>query len=517
MRCWLGIDVGTTGTRALLIDSKGKIVAAATADHPPIHMPEPQWAEQDPADWWRAAKTAIPAALNAAGITGTQVVAVGLTGQMHGLVLLDAADKVLGNSLIWCDQRSQGQVDWINGLVGAENVLRWTCNPPLTAFTAPKLLWVRQHRPELYGQARKLLLPKDYVRFCLTGEYATEVSDASGTGLFDVAGRRWSAELVSALQVDHSLLPRVEESTVITGTITRAAAEATGLLAGTPVVGGGGDQAAGGVGNGVVKPGLVSATIGSSGVVFAAADTPSYDPRGRIHTFCHAVPGKWHVMGVTQGAGISLRWLRDQLGNSYGATNAYDEITAAAAAVPPGSSGLIFLPYMMGERTPHLDPHARGAWIGLTAAHTRGHLARAVLEGVAFSLRDTLEIFRSLGVPIAEVRLAGGGARSALWREIQAEIYRARCIVLESTEGAAYGAAILAMVGTREFSSVEEACEACIRVRETVGADPAFSAFYEELYAEYGALYPALRRSMHNLGRLERRLPASAAPSGSGP
>ncbi len=506
MSFWIGIDVGTTGTRALLVDENGNVVAAQTGEHEPIRIEHPQWAEQDPGDWWRAAQKAIPAALRQAGVNGDAVRGIGLTGQMHGLVLLDEAGRVLGPALIWCDQRSQEQVGWINSRVGAENVMRYTCNPALTGFTAPKLLWVRQYRPQVFAEARKMLLPKDYLRFCLTGEYVSEVSDASGTALFDVSNRRWSKGMISGLELDPALLPQVVESTAVTGKVSQAAAALTGLKPGTPVVGGGGDQAAGGVGNGIVEAGWVSSTIGTSGVVFAAEDTPAYDPRGRIHTFCHAVPGKWHVMGVTQGAGLSLRWFRDQFAAAFAkAEDPYDAMTAAAAEAPVGSGGLIYLPYLMGERTPHLDPDARGGWIGLTGAHTRAHLVRAILEGVAFSLRDTLEIFRELRVPVSAVRLAGGGARSPLWRHIQADVFGYPCAILKNTEGAAYGAALLAMTGTGQFATVKEACQHCIAVAEDVPVTARDHARYNELYANYVALYPALRETMHRLGALERQ------------
>ncbi len=513
MDYWLGIDVGTTGTRALLVDAEGKVSAARTVEHQPIRIEHPQWADQDPNDWWAAAQQAIRAVLR--DVTdGAAVRGVGLTGQMHGLVLLDGGGRVLGPALIWCDQRSQEQVDWINARLGADRVLRYTCNPALTGFTAPKLLWIRQHRPQLFAKLRRILLPKDYIRFCLTDEYATEVSDASGTALFDVAQRRWSPEMINGLELDSSLLPEVFESTAVTGAISSDAAAATGLKAGTPVVAGGGDQAAGGVGAGIVKAGLVSSTIGSSGVVFAAADRPAYDPRGRIHTFCHAVPGKWHVMGVTQGAGLSLRWFRDQFAAAFATAggDSYEAITSAAAQAPPGCAGLLFLPYLMGERTPHLDAQARGGWVGLTAAHGRDHLARSILEGVAFSLKDTLEIFRELGIPARQVRLAGGGARSALWRRIQADVFGVPCALLKNTEGAAYGAALLAMTGTGRFASVEEACRQCVAVAEDIALDATASALYTELYHRFVALYPDLRDSMHGLAEFDRHwtLPQTA-------
>jgi xylulokinase len=396
---------------------------------------------------------------------------------------------VIRPALIWCDQRSQAQVDAINAKVGKEAVLEAIANPMLTGFTLPKLLWVRDQEPAQYARVRKMLLPKDYVRFQLTGEYATDVSDASGTALFDVVQRRWSHELAGRLGVDCTILPAAFESSSLTGEVTKAAAEATGLAAGTPVVGGGGDQAASAVGNGIVDAGIVSCTIGTSGVVFAHMAQPTYDPQGRVHTFCHAVRGAWHVMGVTQGAGLSLQWFRNQLAPGAG----YDSLTAEAAAAPAGSHGLFWLPYLMGERTPHLDASARGGWIGLTASHTRAELIRSLLEGVSYSQMDCLEIIERMGVKVESVRVSGGGARSPFWRQMLADIFAKPVAVPATQEGSAYGAALLALVGTGEYASVPEVCRAAVRIVETVAPRAEAVKVYAEGRRKYQALYPALR------------------------
>jgi xylulokinase len=408
---------------------------------------------------------------------------------MHGVTVLDALGAVVRPALIWCDQRSQPQVDAINAKLGAEAVLRATANPVLTGFTLPKFLWIRDHEPAVFERIRHLLLPKDFIRYRLTGEFATDVSDASGTALFDVAKRQWSGEMASGLGLDAGILPRAVESVELTGTVTAEAAERTGLRAGTPVAGGAGDQAASAIGNGIVEPGIASCTIGTSGVVFAHLEEPAYDPGGRVHTFCHAVPGKWHVMGVTQGAGLSLEWFRNQ----FAPDSSFDSLMAEAAAAPAGSQGLQWLPYLMGERTPHLDAIARGGWIGLTASHTRAHLIRAVMEGVAYSQRDGLEIVQELGCDPQTIRLSGGGARSPLWRQVFADVFRRRVASLESQQGSAYGAGLLGMVGTGAFSSVEEACAAAVREVDTVNPRGHESARYERGYEVYRSLYPALR------------------------
>ena len=432
---------------------------------------------------------AIRGALDEAGVPGAAIRGIGLSGQMHGLVILDGGGRVIRPSLIWCDQRSQAQVDWVNAKLGRENILRYIANPVLTGFTLPKLLWVRDREPENFARVRTVLLPKDYVRFQLTGEYATEVSDASGTALFDVVHRRWSNGMMEGLGLDNSILPLCYESSEITGVVRAAAAELTGLKAGTPVVGGGGDQASSAVGNGIVRPGVVSCTLGTSGVVFAYMEKVAYDAAGRVHTFCHAVRGKWHVMGVTQGAGLSLQWFRNRLAPG----ESYDALTAEAATSPRGAQGLFWLPYLMGERTPHLDAAARGGWIGLTASHTRADLIRAVIEGVSYSQRDCLDIIEQLGVEVNSVRGSGGGAKSPFWRGVLAGILAKRVVTLESQEGSAYGAALLALAGTGAYGSVEETCAATIRETESLDPDVEDARYYRRAHAVYRALYPALR------------------------
>ncbi|MGH9403471.1 MAG: xylulokinase [Terriglobia bacterium] len=504
----MGIDVGTTGTRAVIVRPGGQVVAAATADHEPMRMPRPGWAEQDPEDWWRAAISAVRAALQQASLQGSDIAAVGLSGQMHGVALLDRAHVPLRPALIWCDQRSQQQCDWITSHVGAERLIRLVSNPALTGFSAPKLLWVRDHEPGIYERAAHFLLPKDYVRLKLTGEFATDVSDASGTLLFDVSHRRWSDEMLDTLQIDRALLPRAYESAEVTGQISSETALLTGLRSGTPVVAGAGDQAASAVGNGIVSPGLTSATLGTSGVIFSYTVEPKLDPKGRIHTFCHAVPGKWHVMGVTQGAGLSLRWFREQLGESESwyarqiGEDPYQAIIREAENIPAGSDGLVFLPYLMGERTPHLDPLARGAWFGLTAGHKRGHLIRAILEGVAFSLRDSLEIFKEMGIPVKQIRASGGGSRSPVWRKIQADIFGEDVVTLRESEGSAFGAALLAGVGGGTYRSVAEAARESVKLSESAEPDPKAMKVYDQYYQIYRDLYPAVREISHRLSHL---------------
>jgi xylulokinase len=515
MSYMIGIDVGTTGTRAVIVRPDGHVVGAATGDHQPMRMAKPGWAEQDPEDWWKATLVAVRAALEQAGLKGSDIAAVGFSGQMHGVVLLDKAHAVLRPSLIWCDQRSQPQCDWITSKVGAERLIQLVSNPALTGFSAPKLLWVRDHEPKVFERAAHFLLPKDFVRFRLTGEFATDVSDASGTLLFDVTNRRWSKEILSALELDPKLLPRAYESPEITGEITREAAVLTGLAARTPVVGGGGDQASSAVGNGIVLPGLTSATLGTSGVIFTYTEAPKLDPRGRIHTFCHAVPGKWHVMGVTQGAGLSLRWFREHFAASEAwyarltGVDAYELIIREAEKIPPGSDGLLWLPYLMGERTPHLDAQARGMWFGLTAAHTRAHLIRSILEGVAFSLRDSLEIFKELDIPVEQIRASGGGSRSFLWRQIQADVYGKELVTLRTSEGSALGAALLAGVGAKIYSSVEESAREAIQVKERMAPRPDNVKIYDRYYQVYRDLYPTVQELAHTLARLGTEAPAA--------
>jgi xylulokinase len=496
---WLGLDVGTGGSRALLVDSRGRVCNSFTAPHEDMRMLKPLWAEQDPSDWWHASQSAIRGVLEQAQIHGSEVRGIGLTGQMHGLVLLDEQHDVIRPALIWCDQRSQHQVDFINSKVGPACVLQSTANPVLTGFTLPKLLWVRDHEPENFGAIRKILLPKDYARFKLTGEFATDVSDASGTALFDVVNRRWSDKMVNGLGLEVSILPKAYESSEITGSVSEAASKATGLAPGTPVVAGAGDQAASATGNGIVEPGTVSCTVGTSGVVFAYLEKPAYDAAGRVHTFCHAIPGAWHVMGVTQGAGLSLQWFR----NRFAPSAAYDDLTADATLSPPGAHGLFWLPYLMGERTPHLDANARGAWIGLTAKHQSADLVRAILEGVCCSQRDGLEIISALGTRPSLVRLSGGGAKSPFWQQLFADILNHRVTILETQEGSAYGAALLALVGTGEYASAVEVCR--VAVKEIAAKEPNDDAvrFYAKHYRIYGSLYPALKPVFQAISQLD--------------
>jgi xylulokinase len=483
----LGIDVGTGGTRAVLVDRDGMVVASAASEHAAIRSEHIGWAEQDPQDWWRAAREAIARVRAADGTADAEIDAIGLTGQMHGCVMLDADGEVLRPALIWCDQRTQPECDWLEAKIGRERLIELTCNPALPNFTLTKLLWVRAHQPEIFGRIAHVLCPKDYVRFRLTGEYAMDMQEASGTLLLDVAGRRWSEEVAEAAGIPLSWLPRLFEGPEICARVSAAGASATGLVAGTPVAAGAGDQGAGAVGMGIVGPGSVSSTIGTSGVVFAATDRPTMDRLGRLHTFCHAVPGLWHVMGVTNGAGLSLRWFRD----TFAAGASYEELTAEAAGIGAGSDGMLWAPYLFGERTPHLDPEARAAFVGVTASHTRAHFVRAVMEGVAFSLRDTFTLFEELGIPVAGIRLGGGGARGPLWRQIQADVYGRAVELLAAQEGGAFGAALLAGVGVGAWPSVEAACAATVKVAETIA--PKHVAAMDEAYARFRRVYPALR------------------------
>ena len=496
---FLGIDVGTGGTRAVIIDVSGKVIGTATGEHVAFASPQTGWAEQDPADWWKACQSAVQDAIRAAKISSDQIACVGLTGQMHGAVLLDDQGAVIRPSIIWCDQRTDDQCRELTDKIGAARLIELTCNPALTNFTLPKLLWVREHEPENWKRIKSVLLPKDYIRFRLTGERAIDVAEASGTLMLDVAHRRWSDEVVAAAGIDPAWLPTLYESIEVSGRISDEGAKATGLCAGTPVVGGAGDQAAGAVGMGIVRPGAVSATIGTSGVVFAATDRPALDPKGRIHTFCHAIPGRWHVMGVTQAAGLSLRWFRDNFGTvTTDNRDPYDRLADEAAKIPAGSDGVLWAPYLMGERTPHLDPYARAALIGLAANHGRGHIIRAIMEGVAFSLRDTFTIFEEMKVPVRNIRLGGGGARSSLWRQIQANVYAHAVELVEADEGAAYGAALLAGVGASAWPSVDEACDTAIRVAKRVDPNAKDQAVMQRQYQAYRRLYPALRSVMRS-------------------
>jgi len=495
---FIGIDVGTSGTKTILTDSKGNILATATFEYP-LYQPQIGWAEQNPEDWWDASVKGIKAVLEKSKVNPEEVKAVGLTGQMHGLVMLDKNYNVIRPSIIWCDQRTAKECDEITEKVGKERLIEITANPALTGFTASKILWVRNNEPQNYEKVCKILLPKDYIRFKLTGEFATDVSDASGMQLLDIKNRCWSDEVLEKLEIDKELLGKVYESPEVTGKVSRQASEITGLCEGTLVVAGGGDQAAGAVGNGIVKTGVISSTIGSSGVVFAHLDEFKIDPQGRVHTFCHAVPGKWHVMGVTQGAGLSLKWFRDNFAHIEKAAfefidkDPYILMDQEAELANPGADGLVFLPYLMGERTPILDPYAKGIFFGITAKHTRREFIRAVMEGVVFSLKNCLDILYEMGIEVKEVRVSGGGAKSKLWRQMQADIFEMDVWTLNSKEGPAFGAAILAAVGAGEYQKVEEACDTMIQKVDSCRPNEKLFEIYRKTYKLYNSIYPRVK------------------------
>jgi xylulokinase len=496
MTFFVGIDASTTATKALLMDAAGQVAAVASSEYT-YDTPRPLWTEQHPDLWWQATVASVRQVLAQAGVDPADVDAVGLTGQMHGLVLLDAAGEVLRPAILWNDQRTGAECDEIRERLGKARFIQITGNDALTGFTAPKILWVRHHEPELFARVRQILLPKDYVRFKLTGAYATDKAGASGTVLFDLRQRAWSPQVLAALGLDPVWLPPTFEGPAVTGQISLQAAEATGLRPGTPVVGGGGDQAAGAVGTGAVAEGVVSLSLGTSGVVFATANRPIVEPEGRLHAFCHAVPGKWHLMGVMLSAAGSLRWYRDALVPGVN----FDDLLAPAAEVAPGSEGLLFLPYLTGERTPHPDPLARGAFVGLTVRHSQAHLTRALLEGVAFGLRDSFELMRTAGLAeVTQVRVTGGGARSPLWRQILADVLNVELVTVNTSEGAAYGAALLAATGAGVFPDVESACAATMRVTSSTPPGPAHRA-YQEIYPLYRDLYPALQPSFQAVAR----------------
>lgn len=500
----LGIDIGTSGTKTLLIHENGSVVASAT-DTYPLSTPKPLWAEQDPEDWWRATVSTIQTVLRQSGVNPAEIKGIGLSGQMHGAVFMGEDNQVLRPSILWCDQRTGLECDWITETIGREKVIELTSNPVLTGFTAGKIIWVRNNEPEVYADTRKVLLPKDYIRFRLTGEFASEVSDASGTSLFNVTRRQWADEMLDGTGIPREWMPPVYESPEVSGRISDEVAGLTGLKAGTPVVGGGGDQAAGAVGNGVVETGIISSTVGTSGVVFAFADEPVVDPGLRVHTFCHAVPGKWHVMGVMLSAGGSLRWYRDTFAECETAvarsmnSEVYDILSSQVASVEPGCEGLVFLPYLTGERTPYPDPNARGVFFGITLRHDRAHFARAVYEGVAYGLRDSFEILGEMNVPIDQVRASGGGARSAVWRQIQADVTGREHVLINIDEGPALGVALLAGVGTGVFPSVEQACRSTIKVASSTAPDASRKAVYDLYYSVYRALYPAVKEQFRQV------------------
>lgn len=490
----LGLDISTTGAKALLIDESGRVIATHSTPQP-ISTPYPLWSEQNPSDWWEGMTISIRAVLSDASISGNDVLAIGITGQMHGLVMLDEAGAVLRPAILWNDQRTQAQCDEITERIGFERLIQLTGNRALTGFTAPKILWVKQNEPEVFARCAHILLPKDYIRFMLTGEYATDLAGASGTSLLNVAERAWSAEVIDALEIPQSWLPRVHEGTEVTGTITQAVADDTGLAVGTPIVGGGGDQAAGAVGMGAVEPHIIGLTVGTSGVVFAPLPKYTYEPQGRLHAFCHAVPNQWHFMGVMLSAAGSLQWYHDTLAPDV----PFDELLAPAIDIQAGSEGLLFLPYLSGERTPHPDPLARGAFVGLTVRHTQAHMTRAVLEGVAFGLKDSFSLIAEAGIPDQiEVRVSGGGAKSPVWRQILADVIGAPLVSVSTIEGGASGAALLASVGAGVYPDVQTACAETITTSNPTEPSANRSA-YEDAYANYRALYPALKDTFAKL------------------
>jgi xylulokinase len=508
MSVYLGIDIGTSGTKTLAMQADGKILAQTTVTYP-LHSPRPGWSEQNPDDWWHAAIASVQRVLAQGHIKPGEVRGIGLSGQMHGSVFLDKSHKVIRPALLWNDQRTAAECAEIEEAAGGrKKLIQLVANPALTGFTAPKILWLRNNEPKNFAKCVQVLLPKDYVRFRLTGEFATEVSDASGTLLLDVKKRDWSTKLLGLLDLDRSLLPQVYESEEVSGKLSETAAQALGLYPGVPVVGGGGDQAASAIGNGIVKGGVVSATMGTSGVVFAYSDQMQIDPEGRVHTFCHAVRDKWHVMGCVLSAGGSLQWYRNNLAQTEVAeaqrlrTDPYELLTRQAAEAPAGSEGLYFLPYLTGERTPHADPYARGAWVGLSLRHSRPHLIRSVMEGATYAMRDCLEIIQGMKIPVKEIRLSGGGARSPFWRQMQADIYGQPVSTINAEEGPAYGVALLAAAGTGAYKNVVEACKATIRVVSETKPDADSKKRYNRFYPQYGELYRSLKGNFGTIADL---------------
>ena len=503
----IGIDIGTSGTKTVLFDETGKVIASNTIEYP-MYQPQNGYAEQDPADWANAAVNTIKAVMKISGVNKEDVKGIGLSGQMHGLVMLDKQNEVIRRSIIWCDQRTAHEVDQMNEILGREKLIEITANPALTGWTAAKILWVKNNEPQNYERCRHILLPKDYIRFVLTHEYATEVSDASGMQLLNIAERNWSDEVIERLGLDKSMLGKVYESCEITGRLTKQMAELTGLCEGTPVVGGAGDNAAAAVGTGVVEDGKAFTTIGTSGVVFAHTSSMMYDKLGRVHTCCAAVPGCWHVMGVTQGAGLSLKWFRDNFCNAEKETaklmdvDTYYLMDKETDTVPIGANRLLYLPYLMGERTPHLDPDARGVFFGLSAMHTKKDMLRAVMEGVSYSLRDCVEVFKQMIVSVSDMMACGGGGSSPIWRQMLADLYACPVKTASSKEGPALGVAILAGVGAGLYSSVPEACREVIKTDKIQQPIAEHIPEYEKYYQLYTEIYPALKASFKKLASI---------------
>lgn len=504
----LGIDIGTSGTKTIAIDESGAILASASAEYPCDH-PKPGWSEQAPDLWWKATVETIQGVMAKGNLKPSDVVGVGLSGQMHGSVFLDDAGEVIRPALLWNDQRTAAECAEIEERAGGrEGLVRLVANRALTGFTAPKLLWVRRHEPKNWDRVRQVLLPKDYVRYKLSGTFATEVSDAAGTLMLDVANRRWSTELLGKLDLDPGLLPPCYESQEVSAKVSALGAKITGLAEGTAIVGGAGDQPASAVGNGIVRAGAVSATMGTSGVVFAHTSEAGFDPVGRLQRGCHAVPDAWCAMGVVLSAGGSFQWVRNHLGRAFidaakaEGVDPYEFMSAEAAKAPAGSEGLFFLPYLTGERSPHFDPDAKGGWIGLTVRHGQPHLFRSVLEGATYAMRDSLELIREMGASIQEIRLSGGGARGKLWRQIQADIYGEDVCTINASEGPAFGVALLAQVGTGGYKSVPEACDATIRVVERTPTNAEAKALHDRAYPIYRQLYRDLKGSFAEISKL---------------
>lgn len=495
MYALLGLDVGTSGARAVAVTEEGELLAEASSEYP-LYTPKPGWTEQHPEDWWRATREALAAVAEKIEGSGAEIAGLGLTGQMHGAVFLDDSGEVIRPAILWNDQRTAAQCEQITELVGESRLLEVSGNPALTGFQAPKILWLREEEPENYSRLSKVLLPKDYIRYRLTGGYATDASDAAGTLLLDVGERVWSAEILAALELPAEWFPQVFEGPESTGEVSAEVASELGLPRGAPVAAGGGDNAAAAIGTGVVREGVVSSSVGTSGVVFAHAPNFAPDPSGRLHAFCHAVPGAYHFMGVTLSAGASLEWWAGICGEEIGV------LVEEAEAVTPGAEGLMFMPYLSGERTPLLDPEARGGFIGLTANHGREHMTRAVMEGVVFSLRQALDIMRGLGVEVTEIRAIGGGGRSPLWRRLQADIYRLPVYKMSVEEGPAYGAALLAGVASGVYRDLEGASSRASVDGPAVEPDQHNSKVYEDYFELYDSLYSQTREASHSLGRL---------------
>jgi xylulokinase len=504
MSVYLGVDIGTSGTKTLAIRRDGTILAESSVEYPLYH-PRPLWSEQDPEDWWRATVKTIRTVIRKAKLKAADVRGIGLSGQMHGSVFLDKNHKVIRRALLWNDQRTAAECDEIERRAGGRaRLIKMVANPALTGFTAPKILWLRNNEPRNFDKTVKVLLPKDDIRRRLTGEFATDVSDASGMLLLDVAKRNWSSKLLSKLELDRDLLATCYESEEVTGHLTRATAKLLGLTTNCLVVGGAGDCAANGIGTGVVKSGVLSTSIGTSGVMFVHSDEMEIDPLGRLHTFCHAVRGKWHMMGVTLTAGGALQWFAEQLCQKLGTTkkSVYDVLNAEASQIAAGSEGLFFLPYLAGERTPHADPDARGGFIGLTLKHTRGHMARAIIEGVTYAMRDSLAIIQEMGVPVRQVRASGGGAKIALWRQLQADVFGKKVVTINTEQGAAFGVALLAAVGDGAFKNIQQACAATIREVSQTKTDRQVRKIYDRGFPVYQQLYQSLKSDFKTISSL---------------